>query len=94
MAVKKVKTTYSLDPETIRDLDRMARRWDVSKSEALRRVVRIAAATESKPGAATVTALDEIQASVALTKGGADAWLGDINDERKVSPRQAGQATV
>jgi hypothetical protein len=42
MAGTTVKVTYFLDVETIRALDDMARRWRVSKSEALRRVIRAA----------------------------------------------------
>ena len=37
MAIPKIKATYSLDVETVRMLVHMARRWGVSKSEALRR---------------------------------------------------------
>lgn len=37
-----IMATYSLDIETVRALDGMAKRWRVSKSEALRRAIRMA----------------------------------------------------
>lgn len=40
MAIPKIKATYSLDPETIALLERVSRRWGVSKSEALRRAIQ------------------------------------------------------
>lgn len=45
MATTAIKTTYSLDVETVAALDRMARERNVSKSEALRRAIRVAAET-------------------------------------------------
>jgi hypothetical protein len=39
MATTTVKSTYSLDVDTVRELDAVARRWRVSKSEALRRAI-------------------------------------------------------
>jgi len=41
MATPTVKTTYSLDLETVRTLEALARRWNVS--EALRRAIRATA---------------------------------------------------
>ena len=40
MATPTIKSTYSLDVESVRALDDLARRWQVSKSEALRRAIR------------------------------------------------------
>jgi hypothetical protein len=37
------KATYSLDSETLEKLNGLSRRWQVSKTEALRRAVRRAA---------------------------------------------------
>jgi hypothetical protein len=42
MAKITVRSTYALDPETVDSLGRIARRWGVSKSEALRRIVNAA----------------------------------------------------
>jgi len=83
MAIPKVKATYSLDPETVRSIERMARRWGVSKSEALRRAVREAA--ESGPGEAkaALAAFDRLQRLLALTPGGARRWLVEARAERR-----------
>ena len=48
MTIHRIKGTYSLDAGTVRELDRLARRWKTSKSEALRRAIRAAAAAESR----------------------------------------------
>ena len=37
------KATYSLDPDTLEKLNRLSHRWQVSKTEALRRAVHRAA---------------------------------------------------
>ena len=47
MAITTIKSTYSLDVETVRMLESLARRWNVSKSEVLRRAIRSAARDES-----------------------------------------------
>jgi predicted transcriptional regulator len=39
MAPTSIKSTYALDVETIRKLERVAARWRVSKSEVLRRAI-------------------------------------------------------
>lgn len=51
MAPKMVKSTFSLDIETARALEVLARRWKVSKSEAVRRAVGAVAEKESPPRA-------------------------------------------
>jgi len=85
MAVSKIKTTYSLDPATVRELDDMARRWKVSKSEALRRAIR-AAAQAALPGAkATLEALDDLQRSLALDAKDAARWERRVRARRKDS---------
>ena len=66
MAVLSVKATYSLDPETVRNLEDMARRWGVSKSEALRRAIRSAAGTSAGAADPAIRALDALQRSLAL----------------------------
>ena len=43
MAVTTIKSTYSLDVESMRTLEKLAQRWNVSKSAVLRRAIRIAA---------------------------------------------------
>lgn len=52
MASTTIKSTYSLDVETVGALEGIARRWNVSMFEALRRAIRSAAAGED-PGIGT-----------------------------------------
>ena len=64
MAVITIKSTYSLDVESVRVLEALAQRWNVSKSEVLRRAIRIAA-TGGEPGeSAPLGTLDRLQASL------------------------------
>ena len=83
MALPTVKTTYTIDLETKSALDRLAARWDVSKSEALRRAIRQAA------GASRVTdrlaALDALQRGARLTRGQAARWADGIRAERQAN---------
>jgi predicted transcriptional regulator len=89
MATQTIKTTYSLDVETVRKLEQMARRWNVSKSEALRRAIR-AAATEGLPGEGreAIEALDELQRSLGLDAEEAVRWGRAARVERQASSRR------
>ena len=89
MATQTIKTTYALDVETVRKLEQMARRWNVSKSEALRRAIR-AAATEGLPGEAgeAIAALDELQRSLGLDAEEAVRWEKAARVERQASSRR------
>ena len=86
MATTAVKTTYSLDVETVETLARVAREWNVSKSEALRRAIRAAAASRSEADVdEKLAAWRELQRSVALTTAKGDAWIRDVRAERRAS---------
>jgi len=87
MAIPKVKSTYSMDGETVRMLDGLARRWKVSKSEALRRAIHGAAAMEP-PGRGPLQALDEAQRSMRLTSKEAARWQERVLRERRASSRR------
>jgi hypothetical protein len=87
MATATVKTTYSLDIETVETLGRMARRWKVSRSEALRRAIRAVAERERELGRDPLEVLDALQRSLALTPDRARDWAGDVLVERKASTR-------
>lgn len=78
-----MKSTYSLDVETVEALEDLARRWKVSKSEALRKVIRAASMRDA--GAGPVDALDRAQAAMHLTKDRARAWEQAARDEREAS---------
>jgi hypothetical protein len=83
MATQTVKTTYALDVETVRSLDDLARRWNVSKSEALRRAIRAASVPTPGEGLTPIQALDRLQRSLALTPRGAARWAAAARAERK-----------
>ena len=67
MARMTVKLTYSLDIETSRTLIQMATQWKVSKSEALRRAIRLASETASSDELPALGALDSLQQSLRLS---------------------------
>jgi hypothetical protein len=85
MATITVKSTYSLDVETVRTLEDMARRWGVSKSEALRRAIRATGrgSNASKPKA--LAALDTLQRSLSLDSRAATRWAKRSRAERRAS---------
>ena len=85
MAIPKIKATYSLDPETVRAIERLARRWRVSKSEALRRAIRAAAGSGPTEAKQALAALDRLQRLLSLTPSGARRWLGTARAERRAS---------
>lgn len=89
MATQTVKTTYSLDVETVRKLEAMARRWNVSKSEALRRAIRVAA-RQGLPheGRDALKALDQLQQSLNLGAETADQWKKSTRAERQASSKR------
>jgi hypothetical protein len=92
MAIPKIKATYALDAESIRALERMARRLGISKSEALRRAIRAAAERrEGEPEDALAT-LDRLQDSLALGGEAARRWARSIRSERvAASTRREGR---
>jgi hypothetical protein len=89
MAASTVKTTYSLDVDTIRALEELARRWNVAKSEALRRAIR--ASVRSRGGAASpgpIEALDRLQRKLRLHPREADRWARALRAERSATSRR------
>ncbi len=89
MASTTIKGTYSLDPATIRILNQVARRWGVSKSEALRRAIRGAAADPSAAAQASgvLKALDRLQGTMAMNSRKAGRWATEVRAERRASKR-------
>ncbi len=89
MVTSKIKSTYSLDVETVRQLEDVARRWNVSKSEVLRRAIRSAAALES-PDQDALDALDRLQRSMNLTEKRSAAWAKRVREERTTTRSRKG----
>lgn len=84
MAKMTVRSTFALDRETVDSLDRLARRWEVSKSEALRRVVNVATSVEDIDASSdALAALDELQRRLGLDEQRAEAWILRIREERE-----------
>ena len=83
-----VRSTFALDPETAQALDRLADRWSVSKSEALRRAVNAAATVEDVDSANRArAALAELIESVGLDATKADEWVRSVRAERTAGRR-------
>ena len=85
MAVTTIKSTYSLDVETVRALEALARRWNVSKSEVLRRAIRAAAGDENQRVKKKLEALDRWQASLKAQGIDFAAWEQEARAERRAS---------
>ena len=84
MAKKTIRSTFALDPETVAELDRLADKWGVSKSETLRRIIAAAARVEAVDTSAdAVAALQELQEKLALTPEKTEAWLREVRALRK-----------
>ncbi len=83
MAKITIRSTFALDPETVASLDRLAQLWEVSKSEALRRIVNVAAVVEERDAASdALAALDELHDLLGLDEEKAEAWIRQIRSER------------
>jgi hypothetical protein len=85
MATPTVKTTYALDLQTIRSLERLARRWNVSRSEALRRAIRASAEVVSGAPLESVDALDRLQRALRLEPQAAERWSAAVRAQRRAS---------
>jgi hypothetical protein len=74
MATPTIRSTYVLDLESLRALERIAQQWRVSKSEALRRAIRAAAGERTPEGEDALRTLDRLQRSLKLTPASAREW--------------------
>ena len=80
-----IKSTYTLDVDTIRALEVLAHRWKVSKSEVLRRAIRAASGSAPAPAAPALAALDQLQRAVRLNPGQAARWAGRVRTGRRTA---------
>ena len=90
MAIPRVKSTYALDLDTVQALDDLARRWGVSKSEALRRLIRSAAEVEGAGGSGPLAALEALQDPAHLPEAKAGTWGRAVRGERDAAPPRGG----
>ena len=77
-----------MDVETVRTLEELARRWNVPKSEALRRAIRLAANDRETTAKSRLEAFTALQESVGLTKEEADRWVKEVREERMASTKK------
>ena len=85
MATLTVKSTYSLDVETLRQLEGLAKRWNTSKSAALRRAIRSAAGQALPQDNERLNALDRLQDLLALDRESAKRWESRVKQERRAT---------
>ena len=88
MATVTVKSTYSLDVATVRQLESLAKRWNTSKSAALRRAIQAAAKEELPADSEGLDALDRLQSMLALDSGGAAVWEVRTRQERRAGAQR------
>ena len=88
MATLTVKSTYSLDVETVRQLEDLAKRWNTSKSAALRRAIRSAAEQALPEDGKRLNALDRLQDLLALDRESASGWETQVMQERRATWRR------
>ena len=87
MAPATIKSTYSLNTETVCQLEELARKWNLSKSAALRRAIG-EAAQEALPAVnRELEALDKLQSSLALDEAQASDWEESVRRERGTAKR-------
>ena len=89
MATPVIKTTYALDADVVRALERMAKRWGTSKSEALRRAIRAAAADAGEEDTDPLLALDRLQRAAGLAATRAREWTRKSRVERRAAASRA-----
>jgi len=80
-----IKSTYVMDIGTVQALERIARRWKVSKSEALRRAIHASAEQQPPEVSDPLQALDQLQRSLKLTPARTRAWAQAVRVERRAA---------
>ena len=88
MAIPTIKSTYTLDVGSVRALESLAQRWKVSKSEVLRRAIRIAASTNYPEKTGPLQALDRLQSSVREREIDLSRWEQEVDAERLETGRR------
>ena len=87
MARTTVKSTYSLDLETVHKLDALAAQWHVSKSEVLRRAIDLAVRDQAASVTSPLQALEELQRRVKarFSRRQIESWAAETRRERITS---------
>lgn len=82
MQKTKHRTSFALDDATAERLQRLARRWNVSQAEVVRRAVKLAADKTAAEGGAVAEQLFEYRKSNRITRTAADAYLKKVAEDR------------
>lgn len=77
------KATYSLDAASLERLNRLARRWQVSKTEAIRRALRKADEVDAPSPEERLAALHSLQCWVKEKNIDLEKWQQTIRDGRR-----------
>lgn len=93
MAIPKIKVTYSLDFDSVRALEELARQWGVSKSEALRRAIHGELHRQPQRVDEALHALDKLQASVRSKRIDLATWEQDVRLERQSTGKRLGSSS-
>ena len=83
MATATVRSTYSLDLETVQRLEHLAAVWKTSKSGALRRAIHTVSEQTHGASNAKLDALKQLQQRLALDAEGVAAWCRDVDQGRQ-----------
>ena len=84
-----VKSTYSLDVNTVRQLESLAKWWNTSKSAAIRRAIQTVAHQTLPRENPDLDALDRLQNLLALGLEDATAWEREMQLERRTAARRS-----
>ena len=77
------KATYSLDAASLERLNWLSKRWQVSKTEVLRRALTTAAEGEGPSAADRIAALHKLQQWAKDKNIDFEAWKKTIRDGRR-----------
>ena len=77
------KGTYSLDSASLEKLNRLSKRWQVSKTEVLRRALHHAAEADAPSAQERVAALHELQRMTKERGIDLKKWQQTIKDGRR-----------
>ncbi|MDE2873874.1 MAG: ribbon-helix-helix protein, CopG family [Gemmatimonadota bacterium] len=89
MAITTIKSTYSLDVDSVRTLKALAERWNVSKSEVIRRALRTAVmAGDDTHHEVALEALTRLQYTVRERRVDLTEWGRDVQAERAATGRR------
>lgn len=84
MATMTHRTTFALDEQTAKRLQRLSRDWKVSQAEVVRRAVAAAETSSNTSGESAVEALRELHRSGGgLVREEADRYLAEVREDRK-----------